>query len=410
LPVKSSTSGAESPEGGRGGEALIGATLQGLDLGAAEVGHVATIAEAVQRSLLPERLPEVAGLASSARYLAGPTDTQVGGDWYDLIALRDGLAGIAIGDVVGSGLEAAAKMARLQNALRVYAVDGLRPSVALERMNGFAREAAGGPAATVLYSIIDPENGRMDLASAGHPPPLIIGPHGDAWFADGPSGTPLGVARYPVYEETTISLEAGATVLLYTDGLIKRPGVSLYEGLEWLRRHVSSSDDLDDLCSMLLRASFHEASHADDVALLAVRLESVEPEPIELTLEAEPETLTYMRRVLGRWLRAAGANDAETYEILVACGEACANAVAHAYPAGDTSSYVVEARQRDGVVEIEVRDFGRWRTRVGSEGGGLRLISRLADELDLDRAATGTVVRMRRAVGAPPPQAPQGHR
>ncbi|HEX5954643.1 MAG TPA: SpoIIE family protein phosphatase, partial [Solirubrobacterales bacterium] len=200
--MKSSTPGAESPEGGRGGEALIGATLQGLDPGAAEVGHVATIAEAFQRSLLPERLPEVAGLASSARYLAAPTDAQVGGDWYDLIVLRDGLAGIAIGDVVGSGLEAAAKMARLQNALRVYAVDGLRPSVALERMNSFAREAAGGPAATVLYSIIDPENGRMDLASAGHPPPLIIGPNGDAWFADGPSGTPLGGARYPVYEET----------------------------------------------------------------------------------------------------------------------------------------------------------------------------------------------------------------
>ncbi|HEX5956955.1 MAG TPA: ATP-binding protein, partial [Solirubrobacterales bacterium] len=209
---------------------------------------------------------------------------------------------------------------------------------------------------------------------------------------------------------TTVSLEPGATVLLYTDGLIERPGVSLDEGLEWLRGLVSSSSDLEDLCSMLLRASFHEASQADDVALLAVRLEAVEPEAMELTLAAEPETLAYMRRVLGRWLRAAGANDAETYEILVACGEACANAVTHAYPAGDTSSYVVEARQRDGVVEIEVRDFGRWRTRVGSEGGGLRLISQLADELDLDRAATGTVVRMRRAVGAPPPQAPQGHR
>jgi serine phosphatase RsbU (regulator of sigma subunit) len=93
--------------------------MQGLRLAAAEVEHVATIAEAFQRSLLPERLPQIAGLASTARYMAGPTDAQVGGDWYDLIALRDGLAGIAIGDVVGSGLEAAAKMARLQNALRV---------------------------------------------------------------------------------------------------------------------------------------------------------------------------------------------------------------------------------------------------------------------------------------------------
>ena len=74
------------------------------------------------------------------------------------------------------------------------------------------------------------------------------------------------------------------------------------------------------------------------------------------------------------------------------------------------SRYVVDARHRDGAVEIEVRDFGRWRTRVGSEGGGLRLIPQLADELELDRAATGTVVRMRRTVRAPPSQAPQGHR
>ena len=139
---------------------------------------MATIAEAFQRSLLPERLPAIAGLAASARYMAGPTDAQVGGDWYDLIELRDGRAGIAVGDVVGSGLDAAANMARLQNALRVYAVDGLRPSLALERMNDFAREAAGGPVATVLYGVVDPESGRMNLASAGHPPPLVIGPRG----------------------------------------------------------------------------------------------------------------------------------------------------------------------------------------------------------------------------------------
>ena len=406
--MESSTPGAESPEGG--GDALIGATLQGLRLAAAEVDHAATIAEAFQRSLLPERLPEIAGLASSARYMAGPTDAQVGGDWYDLIELRDGLAGIAIGDVVDSGLDAAAKMARLQNALRVYAVDGLRPSVALERMNSFAREAAGSTMATALYGVVDPEHGRMHVASAGHPPPLVIGPQGDAWFAEGPAGCPLGAVRFPVYEESTISLEPGATVVLYTDGLIERPGVSLDEGLDWLRGLAAGiSGGLDDLCSTLLRASFDEASQADDVALLAVRLKSVDPERMELTLAAEPESLAYMRRVLGRWLRVAGADDTETYEILVACGEACANAVAYAYQAGEASSYVVEARRRDAAVELEVRDFGRWRApRVGSEGRGLTLISQLVDELEIDRAATGTAVRMRRAVGTPDPR--EGHR
>ena len=408
--MESSTPGRESAEGEGGADALIGATLQGLRLASAEVEHGATIAEAFQRSLLPERLPEVAGLASSARYIAGSTDAQVGGDWYDLIELRDGLAGIAIGDVVGSGLDAAAKMARLQNALRVYALDGLRPSVALERMNGFAREAAGGPMATMLYGAVDPERGRMHLASAGHPPPLVIGPQGDAWFAEGPAGPPLGVTRFPVYEESTISLEPGATVVLYTDGLIERPGVSLDQGLDWLRGFATCiSGGLDDLCSAILRASLDETSQVDDVAVLAVRLESVEPERVELALAAEPESLAYMRRVLGRWLRVAGADDTETYEILVACGEAGANAVAHAYQAGEASSYLVEARRRDGAIELEIRDFGRWRApRVGSQGRGLRLISELVDELEIDRTATGTVVRMRRAVRAP--DSPEGHR
>jgi serine phosphatase RsbU (regulator of sigma subunit)/anti-sigma regulatory factor (Ser/Thr protein kinase) len=396
----SSTPGVGPSAGKESGDALVGATLHGLRLAAADVEQGTRIAEAFQRSLLPERLPEIAGLASSARYLAGPTDAHVGGDWYDLIELRHGLAGIAIGDVVGSGLDAAARMARLQNALRVYAVDGLRPSVALERMNGFAREAAGGSMATVLYGVVDPEHRRMRMASAGHPPPLIIGPEGDAWFAEGLAGCPLGVTRFPVYEDSTIALEPGATVILYTDGLIERPGVSLDEGLDWLRGVASGlSGDLADLGATLLRASLDEASQADDVAVLAVRLEPVEPERMEVTLAAEPESLIHMRRVLGQWLRVAGAEHAAAYDLLVACGEACANAVAHAYRAGEASSYVVEAHRRDGAVELEVRDFGRWRERpAGWEGRGLRLISQLVDKLEVDRTATGTTVRMRRAV------------
>jgi anti-sigma regulatory factor (Ser/Thr protein kinase) len=122
---------------------------------------------------------------------------------------------------------------------------------------------------------------------------------------------------------------------------------------------------------------------------------------MELTFAAEPESLAYMRRALGRWLRAAGANQAETYEILVACGELCANAVVHAYSIGE-ASYVVTARGHAGVIELEVRDSGRWReSRVGSERQGLRLASKLVDKLEIDRKSTGTVVRLRRELRAP---------
>ena len=220
---------------GAGGDAIIGATMEGLRRAAEEVEHVAALAETLQRSLLPERLPEIAGLGLAARYVAGSAEAQVGGDWYDVIPLRDGQIGIAIGDVVGHGLGAAARMASLQNALRAYALEGLRPSLVLERMNGFARELEGGPMATLLYAVIDPDEARMRIASAGHPPPLVIAPGGDASFAEGPTASPLGVVSFPTYEESIVALAAGSTVLLYTDGLVERPDASLDEGLEWLR-------------------------------------------------------------------------------------------------------------------------------------------------------------------------------
>jgi anti-sigma regulatory factor (Ser/Thr protein kinase) len=391
----------ERPLAEPGSDALIGATLEGLRRAAEEVEHVATVAETLQRSLLPERLPDVAGLAVSARYVAGSADAQVGGDWYDVVALRDGLAGIAIGDVVGHGLDAAARMARLQNALRAYALEGLRPSLVLERMNGFAREVAGGPMATLLYGLVDPDEGRLRLATAGHPPVLVIGPKGDTYFAEGPAGSPLGVVPFPSYEETTIPLAPGSTVLLYTDGLVERPEASLDEGLEWLRGFAAGvATSPDELCGALLKTRFRDAPPRDDVALLALRVEPVSPERMEVTLRAEPESLAQMRRALGRWLRAVGATDAETYESLVACGEACANAVAHAYPPGE-ASYVVEARRLDREVEICVRDFGTWRPpRSGSQGRGLGLIEQLMDRVEIERGPGGTLIRMRRGLGA----------
>ncbi len=390
-----------SPSDTPGGDAIIGATLEGLRRAAEEVEHVAAVAETLQRSLLPERLPEIPGLSSAARYVAGSADAQVGGDWYDVIMLRDGRAGIAIGDVVGHGLDAAARMARLQNGLRAYALEGLRPSLVLERMNGFAREAGGGMMATLLYAIVDSDEGSLRMASAGHPPPLVIGPEGEAYFAEGPTGSPLGVIPFPSYEESSVPLRPGTTVLIYTDGLIERPEVPLEVGLDWLRGFASGVPaQPDELCGAVIQARFRDAPPRDDVAMLAVRLEPIPDERVEITLRAEPESLAQMRLALGRWLRHAGASDAEIYESLVATGEACANAIAHAYPPGE-ASYVVEAVRLDDAVEIRVRDFGSWRAaRAGSRGRGMVLIEQLMEDVDIDRGPAGTVVKMRRRIGA----------
>jgi anti-sigma regulatory factor (Ser/Thr protein kinase) len=126
---------------------------------------------------------------------------------------------------------------------------------------------------------------------------------------------------------------------------------------------------------------------------------------MELTLRAEPESLAQMRRALTRWLRAVGASDTEAYETLVAAGEACANAVAHAYPPGE-ASYVLEARRLEDGVEVRVRDFGSWRPpREGSQGRGLMLMEQLMDEVEIDRGRAGTIVKMKRVLRSDTPKA-----
>jgi anti-sigma regulatory factor (Ser/Thr protein kinase) len=384
----------------RGGDEIIGATLHGLRQAAEEVKEIAGIAETLQRSLLSAELPEIPGLRLAARYEAGSYPAQVGGDWYDVIPLRDGRAGIVIGDVVGHGIDAAAQMAHLKSGVRAYALEGLRPSLVLERTNGFVRQLEDRSVATLLYGIVDPGEGQMRLASAGHPPPLIVSRSGTATYAEGASSTPLGAMPFPRYEDSLVTLAPGSLILLYTDGLVERPGSSLDAGLEWLRKFAERlAPEPELLCAALVDACFRSAPPRDDVALLGVGIDPVADGALELTLPAEPESLARMRRSLARWLRGTGATEAEAYEILVACGEACSNAVAHAYPPGD-ASYLVEARRAGNEIELRVRDFGSWREpRADSQGRGLKLIADLVDRVEIERAENGTVVTMWRRVG-----------
>jgi anti-sigma regulatory factor (Ser/Thr protein kinase) len=325
----------------------------------------------------------------------------VGGDWYDTIALQEGRIGLTIGDVVGRGVEAAARMARLQSAARAYALEGLRPSLVLERLSAFIA-GDDGRMATLLYAIVDPDRGTMRLASAGHPPPLILAPQGSPSFSEGPSGLPLGVARFARYEESTVALEPGTVVLLYTDGIVERPGQSLAEGLDRLAEVAGTlGPDPQLLCEAILDRMLEGAPPRDDVALVAMRLEAEPGEKLELRLQAEDHSLAAMRRSVARWLRAAGASEQESYELLVACGEACSNAVAHAYGAAD-AEYVVMASHTDGEVEIVVRDFGRWREPRAAGTRGLDLMAKLTEDMDVARDTDGTTVTMRRRLAGAP--------
>lgn len=393
--VAGSQSVERSGEPGEG-DAILGATLETLKRAAHDVEIERRVAETLQRSLLPD-LPDPAGLRLAARYRPGSAEARIGGDWYDAIQLRGGRVGIAIGDVVGRGVEAAARMAHLQSALRAYALESLRPALVLERMNGFVLDGEQGGMVTLLYAIVDPDGCTMQMASGGHPPPLVLGPDGGITFAEAPAGSPLGMTRFPSYEESVTTLDPWSTVLLYTDGLVEGPNLPLGQGLERLRRSAEGAPrEPADLCRRMLGSIDGRAGFRDDLALLAVQL-TPPGESLVLVLPARPGSLAQMRRALAQWLRLAGAAEDEIYETLVACGEACANTVAHAHPAVSDSPFEVRATRQGSEIEVTVRDTGNWRPSAeGMPGRGLALMRELMDGVEIDPGPPGTTVTLRR--------------
>jgi serine phosphatase RsbU (regulator of sigma subunit) len=225
------------------------------------------IAETLQLSLLPRALPAGAGLAVCARYLPRSTEGPVGGDFYDVVALDDGRLGLAIGDVAGKGLTAAATMGQVRAALHAYALEGDPPGRVLARLDRFV--TAMDATATAMFVVAD-RDGSLSIASAGHPPAVVVDAAG-ARLVAGALGPPLGVGHGARGEEEQ-HLAEGARLLLYTDGLVERRAERIDLGLEALRAVVASAPaGLDALCDTVLAAMAPHDGWPDDVALLAAR-------------------------------------------------------------------------------------------------------------------------------------------
>ena len=355
------------------------------------------IAETLQRSLLPPEPPTLARLAIARRYLPGAEHTQAGGDWYDVLDLDDGRVAIAVGDVVGQGAAAAAVMGQLRSALAAYLLDGAPPGQALCKLDRFSRRVPGARASTAACLVLDTRDGALRWARAGHLPPLVLGPDGPRYLDDA-HGCVLGVATTPRCTEGATVLEAGSTVLLYTDGLVERRDETIDDGLARLASLAGAHADAapEELATAVVHAVLDGRGPPDDVALIAARLR---PPPLAARIPAQASQLRGMRARVRQWAALAALAADLTDRVQLTLGEAVANAVEHAY-AGRAPG-VVDYRLElvdDGGVRVEVRDGGRWRPPDRAAGArraghGLAVIHVLAPGAVVDPATDGTRVR-----------------
>jgi serine phosphatase RsbU (regulator of sigma subunit)/anti-sigma regulatory factor (Ser/Thr protein kinase) len=355
------------------------------------------LAEQLQRRLLPTDLGFATGMQLASRYLPASHES-LGGDWYDAFVGGNGKVVVAIGDVVGHGIPAAAVMAQLRTALRAYAVEGHGPGEVLELVNRLMTGIGPRAMTTLAFALIDTERGSLELVVAGHPPPLMISPAGEPTFLEVAGGMPLGVSELARYEAQTFAFEPGAMLLLYTDGLVEDRSEPIDVGLERLRALATGNGGVEALCSKLVAQLVPSERH-DDVAMLAARIEPV-PERLSGSWPAERSVLAGVRQLLRRWLEARGANADEIYDIVVACQEACANAVEHAYRPG-RHSFELDATDDGGRVRVTIRDNGRWRPPRGAHRGrGVMMMRGLMDSVDIEHTDEGTTVVLERALGA----------
>ncbi|WCN79561.1 PP2C family protein-serine/threonine phosphatase [Micromonospora sp. LH3U1] len=224
---------------------------------------------ALQRSLLPGRLPDIPGLDLAARYVPGH-DLGIGGDWYDVFTLPSGWLGAVIGDVSGHGLPSAVVMGRIRSALRAYALDCDDPAEALTSLDRKIHHFEAGTLTTAIYALIAPDRASVHLSSAGHLPPLLAAPGHPTQLVNLTVDRPLGVGRPPTNRRTTVlDLPPGAALVFYTDGLVERRSELIDTGIERLVGAVQSGP-AEALCDHIMATTAEEHPN-DDIALLVIR-------------------------------------------------------------------------------------------------------------------------------------------
>lgn len=369
--------------------------------------NVRDSATVMQQALLAPSVPVVPGADVAAEYLVAAEDTAAGGDWFDAIALGDRLV-LVVGDVVGHGVEAAAVMSQLRTALRMQISLGRSIVEALEAVDRFREDVPGSKSATLCVGSLDYATGEFQYCTAGHPPPMLVSADANSRYAEPSGAGPLGSgAGFPVRTEV---LEVGDSVLLYSDGLIERPGrplgASTAEFAELAANIVGGSGGfvidapgrpIDRICSETLELLLRSTGYKDDVTLLAAQRRTPPP-PLRITVDATIHAARAVRARLREWLTGIGADADDICDVVHAISEFVENAVEHGYAAEVSDGVIVEAALAgDGNLHASVIDHGQWKDHREGERGrgrGLAMAEALVSQARITHGAGGTMASL----------------
>ncbi|MFD7453819.1 SpoIIE family protein phosphatase [Kitasatospora sp. NPDC059827] len=302
-----------------------------------------TLALTLQRSLLPQRLPEHGAIEVASGYLPAGAGAGVGGDWFDVIALSGARVALVVGDVVGHGVHASASMGRLRTAVRTLADVDLPPDELLTHLDDLVLhlpddtrpdggyEPTGETGATCLYAVYDPVSRRCAMASAGHPLPLIVSPDGTGTPVEAQPGPPLGVGGLP-FEAIEIELPEGSLLALYTDGLVEGRERDPEQGAADLLRVLSEpAASLEALCDTAMTALLPD-HRTDDAALLLARTRALDPDHVaDWDIEPDFEQVAHARRLAADRLAVWGLEETAFVTELVV-SELVTNAIKYGQP------------------------------------------------------------------------------
>jgi serine phosphatase RsbU (regulator of sigma subunit)/anti-sigma regulatory factor (Ser/Thr protein kinase) len=352
----------------------------------------------LQRSMLaPTDLP--AGFA--VRYEPAVPPLEIGGDWYDVLPVGDDRIGIIVGDCVGRGLSAAAVMGQLRSSARALLLTGAEPARLLEQLDSVAAFIPDAFCTTVFVAILDTRSESLIYSSAGHVPAVLAAADSPPQVLTDARSVPLAVRRDEPRPQATTALTAGATLLLYTDGLVERRDEPIDAGMAHVAEVIAQTMEtpVDAVADALLDKLAPAMGYDDDVAIVLYRHPA---NALAIEIEAIPTRLTDVRRQLGDWLRGANVPALLAEDIVLVVNEACSNSAEHAYRGQQPGMMCVQAAIEDRQIHIRVADSGSWKTPPadpGTRGRGLLLMRTLSEQVDLDGTAHGTTVGMRFAIG-----------